>query len=292
MDKPSSIVALIIGAVAGFLVGRTTAPSVPMAAPTAQVAQNGQPARAAPAAAAASPASERRPQPRLQGRHRRLAHPRQRGRQGHHRRVLRLPVPLLQPRGDHHRRGARAVRPGRAHRLQGEPRSPSTTTPCPRPTAALAAGKQGKFWEMYDLLFKNQAKLGADDLAGYAQSLGLNMDKFKADMASSEVKAQITKEQQLAASLGASGTPAFFINGHKLVGAQPIESFKTVIDGAEGRGREEAGRGHQAVRPVRRAGAEWRERAPDGPCGRPGRPRRAGHAGQCGHRRRPRPRPR
>jgi len=100
----------------------------------------------------------------------------------------------------------------------------------PASKAALAAGMQGKFWEMHDLLFKNQRKLEASDLEGYAKQLGLNMAKWKADQESPAVAKEIATEKALAAKLGASGTPAFFINGHKLVGAQPFASFKAVID--------------------------------------------------------------
>ncbi len=100
----------------------------------------------------------------------------------------------------------------------------------PAATAALAAGEQGKFWEMHDKMFANQRALQDADLEGYAKDIGLNIEKWKADMASQKVLAQIEQEQKLAASLGATGTPAFFINGRKLSGAQPIENFKKIID--------------------------------------------------------------
>ena len=96
--------------------------------------------------------------------------------------------------------------------------------------AALAAGAQGKFWEMHDKLFGNQRAIKRPDLEKYATELELNMSQFKADLDSEKYKSQIDADQALARQIGAGGTPNFFINGRKLVGAQPFESFKTVID--------------------------------------------------------------
>ncbi len=96
--------------------------------------------------------------------------------------------------------------------------------------AAVAAGKQGKFWEMHDLIFKNQRKLADEDLRGYATSLGLDVARWNKDRASSEVAAAIAADQAEARRLGTTGTPAFFINGRFLSGAQPYEVFKQRID--------------------------------------------------------------
>jgi protein-disulfide isomerase len=100
----------------------------------------------------------------------------------------------------------------------------------PASKAALAAGEQGKFWEMHDLLFKNQRKLKSENLKSYAAELGLNMDRFEGDLADARFDAIIKADQALGARFGARGTPNFFINGRNLRGAQPFESFKTVID--------------------------------------------------------------
>jgi protein-disulfide isomerase len=100
----------------------------------------------------------------------------------------------------------------------------------PAAKAALAAGKQGKFWEMHDSLFLNQGKLGADFYLAEAKKLGLNVDKFKADMASKEIEDQINAETKLAAEHGIQGTPGFFVNGVPVKGAYPIEHFKSIID--------------------------------------------------------------
>jgi len=95
---------------------------------------------------------------------------------------------------------------------------------------ALAAGEQGKFWEMHDKIFANQKQLKKDDLEGYAKSLGLDMDKVHAFIESGAGKKAIAQDQKVARQIGAGGTPAFFINGVKLSGAQPFNAFKKVID--------------------------------------------------------------
>ena len=100
----------------------------------------------------------------------------------------------------------------------------------PAAKAALAAGKQGKFWEMHDLLFKNQGALGDDLFVKFAGDLGLDVAKFKADMASPEVAKAIDDDAEMARSLGVNGTPGFFVNGVLVSGAQPLPAFKAIID--------------------------------------------------------------
>ncbi len=100
----------------------------------------------------------------------------------------------------------------------------------PAALAALAAGEQGKYWEMHEKLFGNQNALDAASLEKYATELGLNLEKFKADMQSQKLADIISKDQAAGSQVGVSGTPAFFINGRKISGAQPIQNFKTVID--------------------------------------------------------------
>lgn len=100
----------------------------------------------------------------------------------------------------------------------------------PAAQAALEARDQGKFWEMHDKMFANQKALKPENLEAYAKEVGLNVAKFKAAMSSEKHKAETEEDQKLARSLGASGTPSFFINGRNLRGAQPFEAFKAVID--------------------------------------------------------------
>jgi len=94
----------------------------------------------------------------------------------------------------------------------------------------MAAHKQGQFWPMHDKLFQDTKKLEDTDFETYATELGLNVEQFKVDMASPEVAAIVKRHDESCVSIGASGTPAFFVNGRKLSGAKPFEEFKTVID--------------------------------------------------------------
>jgi protein-disulfide isomerase len=96
--------------------------------------------------------------------------------------------------------------------------------------ASLAAHEQGKFWAFHDKLFSNQQALERPSLEKYAAELGLDLAKFRAALDSGKFKAHIQKDGQQAAAAGATGTPTFFINGQRLVGAQPFEAFKRVID--------------------------------------------------------------
>ncbi len=96
--------------------------------------------------------------------------------------------------------------------------------------AGVEAREQGKFWELHAVLFANQQALTPEDLEKHAKAAGLNAAKFKAALASGKHKVETDADQQLARSLGASGTPSFFINGRSLRGAQPFEAFKVVID--------------------------------------------------------------
>ncbi len=100
----------------------------------------------------------------------------------------------------------------------------------PAAVAAMAAGEQGKYWEFHDKLFANQQALDADTFERYAKELGLNIDKWKTDLKASKFNDVIARDQALAGQLGASGTPCFFINGRKLSGAQPAPAFKALID--------------------------------------------------------------
>ena len=100
----------------------------------------------------------------------------------------------------------------------------------PAAKAAYAAYKQGKFWEMHDKLFSNQGALSPATYDKYAQELGLNMDKFHADIANPATEVAIKSDSEQGTKAGASGTPTFFIDGHKVVGAVPIDQFKSVID--------------------------------------------------------------
>ena len=100
----------------------------------------------------------------------------------------------------------------------------------PAAEAAMAAAAQGKFWEMHDKLFENNTALDRPNLEKYAQELGLNMAKFKADLDSNKYKSVIEAETKEGQAVGVNGTPAVFINGRKINGAYPFETFKKITD--------------------------------------------------------------
>ncbi|MEZ4216869.1 MAG: thioredoxin domain-containing protein [Myxococcota bacterium] len=100
--------------------------------------------------------------------------------------------------------------------------------------AAIAADRQGRFWEMHNRMFEHQRLLSDAQYADWAREIGLDVDAFEAARTSSEVAATIDRDLAEAEALGVSGTPAFFINGRFLSGAQPYASFKRVVDEALG----------------------------------------------------------
>ena len=100
----------------------------------------------------------------------------------------------------------------------------------PAAKASAAAGRQGKFWEMHDLLFQNQRNLSEAAFKGYAKQLGLDMAQFEQDYASEEIAKEVEADVLLARRLGITGTPCFFVNGRFLSGAQPYGAFKAKID--------------------------------------------------------------
>src|SRR5690606_27528516 len=103
----------------------------------------------------------------------------------------------------------------------------------PAATVALEAYAQGgndKFWAMHDKIFANQSQINRENLEAWAKELGLDMAKVKQALDTNKYDEVIKSQQQKAAQVGARGTPAFFINGRFVSGAQPFDSFKSVID--------------------------------------------------------------
>jgi protein-disulfide isomerase len=100
----------------------------------------------------------------------------------------------------------------------------------PAAEAAVCAAEQGKFWPFHDRLFADQSKLSPDDLKQSAAALGLDSAKFNACVDSHKTKAVVDADLQAGQEAGVDGTPAFFINGRVVSGAQPFEVFKRVID--------------------------------------------------------------
>jgi len=99
----------------------------------------------------------------------------------------------------------------------------------PAARASLAAGKQGKFWEMHDELFKNNRSLTPETFKGIAEKLGLDAKKFEADMNSDDVKKQVDEELKQGEAASVRGTPSFFING-KVAQGRTVDGFKAQID--------------------------------------------------------------
>jgi protein-disulfide isomerase len=97
--------------------------------------------------------------------------------------------------------------------------------------AALAAHLQGRFWPMHDLIFQNQSKLTAESFDGFAAELGLNIQRFKADMASPAIAKQVQSDRDEGMKSGLSGTPTVFINGRMYVDDVTVDALKAHIAG-------------------------------------------------------------
>jgi protein-disulfide isomerase len=96
--------------------------------------------------------------------------------------------------------------------------------------AARCANEQGKFWQYHDALFANQSKLAPADLKATAKTLGMNSTKFDTCFDSPKYDGQIKADQATGERVGVDGTPAFFIDGRPLTGAQPIPKFEDLIN--------------------------------------------------------------
>jgi protein-disulfide isomerase len=96
--------------------------------------------------------------------------------------------------------------------------------------AAHCAEDQGKYWEMHEKLFASQGKLDTADLKSYAKDLSLDTSKFNKCLDSGEKAAVVEKSRKAGEDAGVTGTPAFFINGRSISGAQPLEAFKKIVD--------------------------------------------------------------
>lgn len=105
----------------------------------------------------------------------------------------------------------------------------------PSAAASEAAGKQGKFWEMHYMIFENQKEWESSPKAeeiftGYAQKLGLNIDQFKADLNSEEIKSKVDADYKSGVKAGVNSTPSFFLNGKKINNPRNYDEFKSLLD--------------------------------------------------------------
>jgi len=96
--------------------------------------------------------------------------------------------------------------------------------------AAECADEQGRFWEYHDKLFENQRSLGVANLKRYASELGLDTPAFDECLDSNAMADEVKADFADGQAAGVSGTPTFFVNGNIVVGAQPFEAFKQIID--------------------------------------------------------------
>jgi protein-disulfide isomerase len=104
--------------------------------------------------------------------------------------------------------------------------------------AALAAAAQGKFWEMHDLIFQNQAAITRDDLVQYARRLGLDLARFQGDLESDAVRAAIRADIEEGQRLNVDGTPTFFVNGIRVAGLRSAAELRQIVEyaGSSARG--------------------------------------------------------
>jgi protein-disulfide isomerase len=100
----------------------------------------------------------------------------------------------------------------------------------PAAEAALCAHDQGKFWDFHDRIFQNQGSLSAATYKQIAADLNLDASAFGQCLDSGKHRESIQADVKEGESMGVTGTPAFFINGRFLSGAQPFEAFKAIID--------------------------------------------------------------
>jgi protein-disulfide isomerase len=96
--------------------------------------------------------------------------------------------------------------------------------------ASLAAQRQGRFWDYHDELFRNQSALDTSSLIHYADSLGLDVEQFKRDLEDPALRTRVKRESAIADTLGATGTPAFSINGKLNVGWGSWASFRGNVE--------------------------------------------------------------
>jgi protein-disulfide isomerase len=96
--------------------------------------------------------------------------------------------------------------------------------------ASLAAHQQGKFWPMHDVLFANRPKLSRQSILGWAKEIGLDMQRFTADLDSDATKKAVQRDMADGDKAGVEGTPTVFLNGQRYNGSLAPEAFKPVID--------------------------------------------------------------
>lgn len=112
---------------------------------------------------------------------------------------------------------------------------PQHANAVPAAKASEAAGKQGKFWEMYEMIFSTHDEWeNSTDIKtvfdGYAVKLGLDMEKYNADFISKETTDAVNADINSGLKAGINSTPTFYLNGKKITNPQGYEEFKKLID--------------------------------------------------------------
>jgi protein-disulfide isomerase len=98
--------------------------------------------------------------------------------------------------------------------------------------AAEAADHQGRFWPMHDLLFENQRRLRDQDLHGYAEQAGLDLERFDSELAEHAHAARVREDFMSGVRSGVNGTPTFFINGVRHDGSYEVEELLAALEEA------------------------------------------------------------
>ena len=95
--------------------------------------------------------------------------------------------------------------------------------------AAEAAARQDRFWDMHDLLFRNQLRLEPADLRSYAERLGLDLERFEADISDPAIKARVERDLESGEQSGVDGTPSLFIDGLRYRGARDTNNLRNAL---------------------------------------------------------------
>ena len=122
--------------------------------------------------------------------------------------------------------------PGKVRLVYKDFPLPSHSGALPAAEAARCAGEHGRFWEYHDLLFVAQPAFSKSDLLSYAARLGLPAESFAACLDSGRYRAAVKADAAEGQAEGVRATPTFFVNGRRIVGAQPIEAFREAVNGA------------------------------------------------------------
>ncbi|MDX6370100.1 MAG: hypothetical protein QOG93_1602 [Gaiellaceae bacterium] len=102
----------------------------------------------------------------------------------------------------------------------------------PAALAAEAAGAQGMFWQMHDLLFTNQQRLDTPDLLAYAEELGLDVERFARDLEQRTYEPRVREDFMSGIRSGVNGTPTFFVNGVRHNGGYDLPSLLAAVRAA------------------------------------------------------------